>query len=224
MRVENSGARFVPTAFRASKFAYALTAISKDKQDLVEIYKLTRRDAPFIRRCINVINGKDRILPNDVHGIYDGEPKKAFSDFFKNILKSGFDDREQAFIAIRNNEKIEGVAGVFDGTHPARVTNCMILRDDSASTVENSLMYSVLRAVSKRNNLIINKRGCNQKVADFIGNTGIRLSNGAENYYIINSRMSIVKCANMLRNDKNSKIKNSIDKAEYDLQKVLDLD
>lgn len=224
MQIQNTENRFSNTNFRAVKVLRTITKTAKDKHDIVEIYRLSAKDKPFIKRCIDVTNGKDRSIPDNACAIYYDEPKKTFRKFFNNILKPKFEDREQSFIAIRNNNEICGVANIYDWGNPGKITDFLVLRDSRKSAVKKGLLYTILKAGSCKNELVINSANCNTKAAIFFKKHGFYSPKEVTNSLIIDSPLTFNIQIKNLKKDKDVIIKNVSDKNEYDLQKVLDLD
>ena len=224
MQIQSTGNNFSNTNFKAVKVLRTITKAAKDKQDIIEIYRLSPKDKPFIKRCIDVTRGKDRSIPDNACAIYYDEPKKTFRNFFNNILKPKFEDREQSFIAIRNNNEICGVANIYDWGKPGKITDFLVLRDSQKSAVKKGLLYTILKACSRKNKLVVNSANCNTKAANFFKKHGFSSSREVANSLIIDSPLTFNMQMKNLKNDKDVIIKNVADKNKYDLQKVLDLD
>lgn len=94
------------THFGATKILSAKT-VEKGCETITDVYKLNAEDIPFIRRCLDVCQGKDRFISDNDMNIYTGEtPKEALKDFFKAFIKQ---KNGNFYIAVKNNSIISGI-------------------------------------------------------------------------------------------------------------------
>ena len=89
------------TNFKAKLYTVAKIA-DKDVNSVVQVFKLTDFDKPFIRRCLNVCYGKDRFIPSSEKniGVYT-TAKNGLMDYFKAFLS---DTKGNYYMAIRDNK------------------------------------------------------------------------------------------------------------------------
>lgn len=94
------------TNFQANKILSAKT-FKEGCENLLEVYKLNRKDEPFIERCLDVCDGKDKFIPDyDKNILENPSPFNTLKDFFKSFLDNA---KGNYYIAIKDNSVISGI-------------------------------------------------------------------------------------------------------------------
>jgi len=94
------------TNFQANKILSAKT-LKEGCENLLEVYKLNRKDELFIERCLDVCNGKDKFVPEYDKNIHENSSSfSALKDFLRSFLDN---ENGNYYIAIKNNSIISGI-------------------------------------------------------------------------------------------------------------------
>lgn len=98
------------TNFQAKLFVNAKIP-DNEINSILQVYKLTKFDKPFIQRCLDVCQGKDRFIPSCERNIgVNSNPKDGLKNFLRAFL---FDRKGNYYIAIRDNKIISGVLRMY---------------------------------------------------------------------------------------------------------------
>jgi len=102
------------TSFQA-KLAVTTRTVDNGITSATQIFKLTEFDKPFIKRCFNVCQGKDRFLQQSDKNIgATPDAKSGLKDFFRDFLS---DRKGKYYISVTDNKYITGVLKMVSTEH-----------------------------------------------------------------------------------------------------------
>ena len=227
MKIQPIPAQAKSTNFKAKTVTQVVTRFANGKTDIVDIYRLSPKDRPFIERCLLVLQGKDRQIANDSQGVCTKNPKADLKNFFKDIISSGLSPYTDSFIAIKNNEQIEGVASILHVGNYSFFNHLIGINDLKDANTRRGLISSCLKSAPKGNNFIIPKSLRQPETAKFFRDLEFTIPKYSGGILASKEPNFSIRLANTAINPSHkikTKIVNVNDKTEKDLQKVLKLD